>query len=161
MADGFTDALDYPMYVVTAAADGERAGCLVGFASPCSVDPPLFMAWLSTANHTYRVARRASHLAVHVLRSDQKELAALFGGRTGDDTDKLARVDWRPGVGGAPVLADSRAWLVGRIEERFEGGGGDHVGFLLTPVEQSPSGPDGPPLLRLGDVADLTPGHPA
>ncbi|KOX36555.1 MULTISPECIES: flavin reductase family protein [unclassified Streptomyces] len=150
------------MYVVTAAtADGERAGCLVGFASPCSVDPPLFMAWLSTANRTYRVARRASHLAVHLLRSDQKETAALFGGRTGDDTDKFARVEWRPGEGGAPVLADSRAWLVGRVLERFEGGGGDHVGFLLAPVEQSPPDPGGASLLRLADVADLTPGHPA
>ncbi|MFJ4871621.1 flavin reductase family protein [Streptomyces sp. NPDC088757] len=149
------------MYVVTAAAtaDGERGGCLVGFASPCSIEPSRFMVWLSTANRTYRVACRASHLAVHVLRSDQKETAALFGGRTGDDTDKFARVDWRPGEGGAPVLADSRAWLVGRILERVEGG--DHVGFLLDPVEQSASGPDGAPLLRLGDVADLAPGHPA
>lgn len=163
MADGFTEALDYPMYVVTAAtADGERAGCLVGFASPCSIHPPRFMAWLSTANHTYRVACRASHLAVHVLRDDQEETAALFGGRTGDDTDKFARVDWRPGEGGAPVLADCRAWLVGEIRERV--GGGDHVGFLLAPVEQSPPGPSDPsgaPLLRLGDVTDLTPGHPA
>lgn len=79
--DGFTDALDYPVYVVTAVADAERAGCLVGFASQCSIDPPRFMVWLSKANRTYRVACRASHLGVHGLRGDQTEAAELFGGR--------------------------------------------------------------------------------
>lgn len=39
--------LDHPMYVVTAEADGERAGCLVGYASQCSIQPARFMVWLS------------------------------------------------------------------------------------------------------------------
>ncbi|MFF4173324.1 flavin reductase family protein [Streptomyces sp. NPDC001744] len=157
--DGFTDALDYPMYVVTASAGNDRSGCLVGFASQCSIDPLRFVVWLSTANHTCRVAHRATHLAVHVLRSDRKGTAAWFGERTGDDTDTFAGVDWRPGPGGAPVLADSCAWFVGRIVGRV--GGGDHVGFLLAPVEQGPPDTVRPPLLRFGDVVDLTPGHPA
>ncbi|MET9678456.1 flavin reductase family protein [Streptomyces sp. NPDC006482] len=157
--DAFTDVLDYPMYAVTAAAGGEQAGCLVGFASQCSIHPPRFMVWISTANHTYRVARRASHLAVHALRRDQGRMAELFGGRTGDDIDKFGRVAWSPGQGGAPVLLDSCAWLVGRVEGRAEGG--DHVGFLLAPVTQSPPGPVRPPLLRLSDVMGLSPGHPA
>lgn len=93
--DSFTDVLDYPMYVVTAAADGEQAGCLVGFGSQCSIDPPRFMVWISTSNRTYRVARRASHVAVHVLRREQEPTADWFGGRTGDDVDKFERVAWR------------------------------------------------------------------
>ena len=36
----FVSGLDYPMFVVTAAADGRRAGCLVGFTSQVSIDPP-------------------------------------------------------------------------------------------------------------------------
>ncbi|MFE7515155.1 flavin reductase family protein [Streptomyces sp. NPDC057540] len=157
--DAFTDALDNPLFVVTAAADGEPGGCLVGFASQCSIDPPRFMVWLSTANRTYDIARRASHLAVHVLGREQRPLAALFGGRTGDDTDKFAEVDWQPGEGGAPVLDDCRAWFVGRVEAITDGG--DHVGFLLAPVTHGPPAPVRPPLLRLGDVAGLSPGHPA
>ncbi|MEV6250140.1 flavin reductase family protein [Streptomyces sp. NPDC051742] len=158
--DGFTDVLDYPVYVVTTtAADGRRAGCLVGFASQCSIDPPRFMVWLSTANRTCRVARHASHLAVHTLRRDQKGTAELFGGRTGDDIDKFGRVDWWQGPGGVPVLADCCAWFVGRVRERVEGG--DHVGFLLSPVAESGPGPVRPPLLRLSDVGDVTAGHPA
>ncbi|MEV3987385.1 flavin reductase family protein [Streptomyces sp. NPDC049837] len=157
--DAFSDLLDHPMYVVTAAAGGERAGCLVGFASQCSIHPPRFAVWLSTANRTYRVARHSTHLAVHLLHREQGELARLFGGETGDETDKFAHVAWQPRHGAVPVLTGACAWFVGRVHGRT--GGGDHVGFLLDPVETSPPVPGRPPLIMLSDVADLTPGHPA
>lgn len=135
--NAFTDALDCPLYVVTAEAAGERAGCLVGFGSQCSIRPPRFMVWLSRANRTYRVADRADRLAVHVLAHDQEHLARLFGGETGDHTDKFARTAWHRGPGGAPVIDGAPAWFVGRVESRVEGG--DHVGFLLAPeVVQHP-----------------------
>ncbi|MEU8437554.1 flavin reductase family protein [Streptomyces sp. NPDC029216] len=156
----FAVAQDGPLYVVTAAAAGLRAGCLVGFASQCSIDPPRFVVWLSVANHTYGVARRARYLTVHLLRRDQEALARLFGGRTGDRTDKFARIGWRPGRGGCPVLEGVADWFTGRIEAIVVGG--DHEGFLLVPVEKAPEAP-GPAAepLRYGDVRDLEAGHPA
>ncbi|MGW5851068.1 flavin reductase family protein [Streptomyces sp. NPDC055254] len=156
----FPDAVDGPMYVVTAAAGGQPAGCLVGFASQCSIEPPRFVVWLSTANRTYRVAREVRYLTVHVLRRDQRALAELFGARTGDDVDKFAGVAWRPGLGGAPVLAEAGSWFTGRVEGVVAGG--DHVGFLLSPAEQSPPvGAPAAPALRYSDVRDLEAGHPA
>ncbi|MEU3727478.1 flavin reductase family protein [Streptomyces sp. NPDC031705] len=156
-----TEAVDSAMYVVTAASGGRRAGCLVGFASQCSIDPPRFVVWLSTANHTYEVARTASHLTVHVLDRGQRALAELFGGETGDRVDKFARTGWRPGRDGSPVLSDVRVWFTGRIEQVFAGG--DHVGFVLCPVELSGPGGGGraPGALRFGDVRDVEAGHPA
>ncbi|MFG2983370.1 flavin reductase family protein [Streptomyces sp. NPDC048258] len=164
--DPFTEAFDGPMYVVTAAAGGERAGCLVGFASQCSIHPPRFVVWLSTANHTYRVAREAPYLTVHLLRRDQRALAELFGGECGDTVDKFARVGWRPGREGSPVLTDVRTWFTGRVEGRAGdaggAGGGDHVGFLLSPAERCPPVEGAVPApLRLEDVRDLEAGHPA
>ena len=36
--------LDYPMFIATARSErGERAGCLVGFATQCSIDPSRFL----------------------------------------------------------------------------------------------------------------------
>ncbi|MFF7355918.1 MULTISPECIES: flavin reductase family protein [Streptomyces] len=154
--DGFFSRLDPDMCVVTAMADGERAGCLVGFASQCSIRPPRFTVWLSKANHTYRVARAAQHLAVHLLTRDQRDLAELFGGRTGDETDKFAHLAWAEGHGGAVVLRDAAAWFVGTILHRTDGG--DHVGFVLDPVEWG-RGREGP-LLRLSDAAGIAAGHP-
>ncbi|WP_329274784.1 flavin reductase family protein [Streptomyces sp. NBC_00691] len=159
-ADPFTDAFDGPMYVVTVASGGQRAGCLVGFASQCSIDPPRFAVWLSVANHTYRVACTAEHLTVHLLHRDDRALAELFGEETGDRVDKFATIDWRPGVGDSPVLDELRTWFTGRIEGRIEGG--DHVGFLLAPVDVCPPAAGPPPvLLRYRELRDLDPGHPA
>ncbi|MGW8885873.1 flavin reductase family protein [Streptomyces sp. NPDC055749] len=155
--DPFTDVLDCPLYVVTAEAAGERAGCLVGFGSQCSIRPPRFVVWLSNANRTYRVAARADRLAVHLLRHDQVHLARLFGGETGDSTDKFARTAWHPGPGGAPVLDEAPAWFVGRVENRLDGG--DHVGYLLAPEAAQHPACNGLRLLSLADGRGITPGH--
>jgi flavin reductase (DIM6/NTAB) family NADH-FMN oxidoreductase RutF len=155
--DAFTDRLDPDMCVVTAAVGAERSGCLVGFFSQCSLQPVRFAVWISKANHTYGLARRADCLAVHLLTRDQHELAATFGGECGDRVDKFARVKWSPGHGGTVVLDDTAAWFVGTVQGRVDGG--DHVGFLLEPVRWS-EGTEGR-LLRLGDAVDITPGHPA
>ncbi|HEY0357288.1 MAG TPA: flavin reductase family protein [Mycobacteriales bacterium] len=156
----FVSELDYPMFVVTVAVGEsapDRAGCLVGFSTQCSIDPPRLLVCLSRNNHTYRLARTAPALAVHRLRADQHELASLFGEATGDEVDKFARCAWRTGPAGQPVLADSPVWVVGEVLERVDLG--DHVGFLLAPIEVS--GSPGDPPLQFSDVRDLEAGHPA
>ncbi|HWI03814.1 MAG TPA: flavin reductase family protein, partial [Acidimicrobiales bacterium] len=128
-AEAFSDLvgeLDYPMMIVTAGAGGELAGCLVGFATQCSIDPPRFAVWLSRKNHTFRVAGVAGILAVHFLAAGDRALAELFGGSTGDDIDKFSRCRWREGPGGAPVLEDCARWFAGEVIERFPTE--DHVG---------------------------------
>jgi flavin reductase (DIM6/NTAB) family NADH-FMN oxidoreductase RutF len=125
--------LDYPMFIVTTAAGGERAGCLVGFASQVSIDPPRFLAGLSVKNRTFRVASEAEVLVVHLVPQEAEELAELFGGETGDETDKFAQCRWRPGPAGAPVLTDLENWFAGLIVGRHDLG--DHRGFLLEPIE--------------------------
>jgi flavin reductase (DIM6/NTAB) family NADH-FMN oxidoreductase RutF len=144
-------ALDYPMYVVTAAAGDERAGCLVGFATQCSLDP------LSRHNRTCRVAKATDVLAVHVLGADQRPLAELFGAHTGDEVDKFARCPWTPGRQGVPLLDDCHNRLVGRVLGHVDGG--DHLGFVLDVVQAWADGPEAP--LMFQQVRDLEPGHPA
>ncbi|MEV5545632.1 flavin reductase family protein [Streptomyces sp. NPDC052309] len=160
MADmeAFLGRLDPDMCVVTAAAGGERAGCLVGFASQCSIEPVRFVVWLSEVNRTYRVARTADVLAVHLLAREQRALAELFGGQTGDRVDKFRSVRRRQRYGGAVVLEDAEAWFVGRVVRRA--GGGDHIGFVLEPVEWGGRDTPGRPLLRLSDARTIRPGHP-
>lgn len=154
--DAFVEGLDYPMFVVTTCAQ-ERAGCLVGFITQASIDPPRLLVCLSVQNHTYRVARDASFLAVHVLGPDEDRLARLFGEQTGDQIDKFARCSWRAGPGGVPLLEDCPRFVLGRVLEQVPLG--DHVGFLLQPVAvESGSSVQG---LTFEDVEDMSPGHPA
>jgi flavin reductase (DIM6/NTAB) family NADH-FMN oxidoreductase RutF len=56
------------------------------------------------------------------------------------------------------VLEDVEAWFVGRVVERVTGG--DHVGFVLDPVEWGGRETSGRPLLRLGDALTIEAGHP-
>ena len=157
-----TALLDYPMLVVTTAAgsgeDRERSGCLVGFATQASISPPRFLVGLSEANHTYRVALRASALAVHLLGADQDELARLFGEETGDRVDKFASCAWHDGPDGVPVLDDAVACFGGPVRDRIPLG--DHVGFLVEPtwgeVRRASA-----PLLGFARAKRLHPGHEA
>jgi flavin reductase (DIM6/NTAB) family NADH-FMN oxidoreductase RutF len=128
-----TRQLDYPMFIVTTASEGERDGCLIGFSSQVSIKPPRFLACLSVKNRTYRIAARAETLIVHFVPEDAAELAEHFGGETGDELDKFAEVGWREGPGGAPIVAALENWFAGRILQRLDLG--DHCGFLLEPMD--------------------------
>lgn len=148
--------LDYPMLIVTAAFRGERSGCLVGFATQCSIDPPRFLVCISEKNHTFRVAARSEHLAVHFLDRADRPLSLLFGEQTGDETDKFDQCAWteRRGV---PVLDAPKAWFVGRVLERVRLG--DHTGHLLEPVEGKVRGRLDQ--LSFQQVKSMQPGHDA
>jgi len=124
--------LDYSLFIVTAAAGAERSGCLVGFASQVSIHPPRFLVCISVKNHTFAVARRTSVLAVHFVSDHDQEMAALFGGQTGDEVDKFAQCDWHEGPSGVPVLSSLQDWFAGEVLERLNLG--DHWGFLLGPI---------------------------
>lgn len=155
--DAVVEDLDYPMFVVTTVHDGHRAGCMVGFTTQASIDPPRMLVCLSVRNHTHRVARDAELLAVHVLDPDDGPLAELFGGETGDEVDKFAQVRWTEGPGGVPLIDECPRRFVGRILEIVELG--DHTGFLLEPVVAD-SGGSGP-AMGFQQVEDLEPGHEA
>ena len=151
--------LDYPMYIVTAAARGERSGCLVGFGTQTSIRPERFLACISRKNHTLKVAAEADALAVHFLSDEpkQRELAELFGGETGDETDKFERCSWHEGAAGAPLLDDIPNRFVGRVLERLDLG--DHIGFLVDPIDAERG--DRVDELGFQGAKDIEPGHPA
>jgi flavin reductase (DIM6/NTAB) family NADH-FMN oxidoreductase RutF len=149
--------IDYPMFIVTVAADGRRAGCLVGFTTQCSIDPPRFLVCISVANHTFGVARAARVMVMHLVPDDAAGLAELFGSRTGDEVDKFARCEWTPGPEGTPVLAGCPNWFAGRLLRRVPAG--DHWAFLLDPFAAE-SGPD-VDAFTFHRARRMEPGHPA
>ncbi len=146
--------LDYPLYVVTTAVDNELTGCLIGFATQCSIHPPRFLACLSKKNHTLQLARRAAVLAVHVIDEDNRDIAELFGGETGDEVDKFERVRWHY-AHGVPILNACERWFAGRVLEQHDLG--DHVGFLLEPLDTEQHGRS--EQLTFQQARDIEPGH--
>jgi flavin reductase (DIM6/NTAB) family NADH-FMN oxidoreductase RutF len=148
------------MVIATVQADGDRSGCLVGFATQCSIDPVRYLVCLSTSNHTYRVATHATTMAVHVLHDTghDRQLARLFGEATGDEVDKFELCGWSVGPEGVPVL-DGCDWFAGEIHERVDLG--DHAGFVLDVRHDGEAERTAEPYLAFPQVKDLDPGHDA
>ncbi|MGH3374887.1 MAG: flavin reductase family protein [Actinoallomurus sp.] len=148
-------ALPAAARIVTAAAGSARGGCLVGFATQASIDPGRLLVCISIENATFEIARNATHLGVHVVPADRRDLAELFGGETGDEMDKFAGRPMERGSGGEPLLTECGGRLSGRVLGRHEYG--DHVGFLLEPVAVWVDGSSSP--LDIRDAAGIEPGH--
>jgi flavin reductase (DIM6/NTAB) family NADH-FMN oxidoreductase RutF len=155
--DRWVGEIDYPMYIVTTVGGGERAGCLIGFSTQCSIDPVRFLVCLSDKNRTYRVAQRAEFAAMHLVPADAEDLVELFGSNTGDEIDKFAHCEWRPGPGGVPLLERCQNWFAGRILERLSAG--DHGALLLDPIDAGAS--DSPSQFDFHRAKRFEPGHEA
>ena len=84
------------------------------------------MLWsLGTFSQGLSIFQNARHFTVNVLGASQQALADKFAKSS---EDKFTGVEWRPGLGNAPVLADSVANFHCRAANRYYGG--DHVIFL-------------------------------
>jgi flavin reductase (DIM6/NTAB) family NADH-FMN oxidoreductase RutF len=112
--------------IITAAdADGKPVGLTCNSFTSVSLNPPLVLWSLVIYSQSMSAFQSASHFAVNVLGAAQQDLAAKFAVSS---ADKFAGVKWTPGLGGAPVLADSVANFQCRTADRYYGG--DHVIFL-------------------------------
>jgi flavin reductase (DIM6/NTAB) family NADH-FMN oxidoreductase RutF len=112
--------------IITAvAADGKPYGLTCNSFASVSLNPPLVLWSLGMFSQGLGIFQDASHFAVNVLGASQQALAKKFAKSS---EDKFAGVKWTPGLGNAPVLADSVANFQCRAAGRYYGG--DHVIFL-------------------------------
>src|SRR6187397_1277363 len=93
--------------IVTAmTADGMPYGVTCNSFASVSLNPPLVLWSLGMFSQGLTTFQNASHFAVNVLGASQQALASKFAKSS---EDKFAGVEWRPGLGNAPVLAGSVA----------------------------------------------------
>jgi flavin reductase (DIM6/NTAB) family NADH-FMN oxidoreductase RutF len=111
--------------ITAAAADGKPYGLTCNSFASVSLNPPLVLWSLVLYSSSLTVFQNASHFAVNVLGASQQALADKFAIAS---EDKFAGVDWTPGLGNAPLIADSVASFQCRAVNRYYGG--DHVIFL-------------------------------
>ena len=112
--------------IITAAgADNKPYGLTCNSFTSVSLNPPLVLWSLVLYSSSLSIFQNATHFAVNVLGASQRELANKFA-KSSDD--KFTGVDWRPGLGNAPLLTDSIANFQCRSVNRYYGG--DHVIFL-------------------------------
>src|SRR6202789_1239434 len=112
--------------VITAmAGDGKPYGLTCNSFASVSLNPPLVLWSLGMYSQGLPIFQNASHFAVNVLGASQQALATTF---SKSKVDRFDGVDWKPGLGNAPLLAGSVAHFQCRAANRYYGG--DHVIFL-------------------------------
>jgi flavin reductase (DIM6/NTAB) family NADH-FMN oxidoreductase RutF len=155
--DAITELANYPLYVVTTSIADKVSGCLAGFVTQSSIKPLRFIVCVSKVNHTFSIAERSKSMALHLLGSDQADVASLFGEVSGHEAEKFAQVDWALGITQAPILAECAAWVEGSILNRMSAG--DHEAFLMSAADGGRGTHKG--RLMLQDAASLKAGQPA
>jgi len=111
--------------ITSADAEGKPYGLTCNSFASVSLNPPLVLWSLVVYSSSLTAFQNATHFTVNVLGISQQDLANKFA-KSSDD--KFNGVDWTPGLGGAPVLANSVANFQCRSVNRYYGG--DHVIFL-------------------------------
>ncbi|MGR8931415.1 MAG: flavin reductase family protein [Gammaproteobacteria bacterium] len=127
------------VYVIGVASEERHNAFTAAWVSLVSFQPLLLMLSINPNHSSYPILKSAGGFSVNVLRYDQLDLAAHFGGP--NRLDKLAAVDWHVGETGSPLLDDVVAYFECEMTSEFPAG--DHVivlgrvvaGALLQPGE--------------------------
>jgi flavin reductase (DIM6/NTAB) family NADH-FMN oxidoreductase RutF len=126
--------------VITARKpDGQPCGLAATSVVSFSAHPPSLLASIGHASRCHEALAGSERFGVHILRSDELELAHVFAGK-GDD--KFAGVEWA-WDGDVPALGGTLAYLRCRRADAFRRY--DHT-VLIGDIEQGRIEP-GEPLL--------------
>jgi flavin reductase ActVB len=128
-----------PVSVVTTVdISGTPRGVTVGTLCSVSLNPPLVMFCLDLCCRSHEALTSAPRILIHVLRSDQADIAARFA-RTDVDRFEGLSDSWH----GLPTIPDTAVRLVGARHEVVAGG--DHT--LVVCLVEAAEVASGDPLL--------------
>jgi flavin reductase (DIM6/NTAB) family NADH-FMN oxidoreductase RutF len=135
---------DRELWLVSAVADGIRAGLIATFVNQASIVPdmPRVLVGLAQQHHTAQVVARSGRFLLHLLTEDQIDLVWRFGlhsGRAGDKWNGVACIETATG----PRLTGALAWVECRVEAALNSG--DRTVYLAA-VEAADVQRSGPPL---------------
>ena len=140
------------VYVIGVSHNGRSNAFTAAWLTQVSFDPLLLSLSVNPEHFSYQLLRESGVFAVSILKKGQLDVARHFGCRSGESSDKLAGVRWRPGRLGAPVLLDAAGYL----ECRVVGGmpTGDHEVVVARVANGELLDPEAP-ILGYGETDDM------
>lgn len=131
--------------IVTAcASDGTLVGLTASSFNSVSLAPPLVLWSLAQSAGSMAAFSQGSHYAIHILSSEQQDLARQFSTR---NVDRFAGVGFSLGASGAPIIEGALATFECFNRSQYQEG--DHVIFVGE-VERCTHHHSGSPLLYHG-----------
>ena len=82
-------AINYGLYVLTAADGDEYAAAGVNWLSQASFEPPLVMVGIKADSDSHPIIERTGAFAVNVLAEDQLDIGKAFFRSTEVDGDRI------------------------------------------------------------------------
>lgn len=129
--------------IVTTMVDDVPYGLAVNAFSSLSIDPPTALVCVASTSATHPRLFLGDTLAVNILAHDQADVVKKFA-RSGGD--KFAKLEWRTGLAGCPIIDGVSAYIELRIEHRLPAY--THTIFIGHVIEAAAT--DAPPLIYLG-----------
>ncbi|HUE73760.1 MAG TPA: flavin reductase family protein [Pirellulaceae bacterium] len=153
--DSVLKLIDREVWIVTAAAAGQRGGLTATWLSTVSIDRqrPAVLAGIAPNHFTCELIEQSHAFVAHLLRSDQAPLAWNFARDSGRARDKFSGLPFALGSSGAPILQDCLAWLECRVFARYDAG---DRRFYWADVVAAAQVSDGLPLREKALVSSLS-----
>jgi len=129
--------------VLTATENGKSYGITVSSFTSVSLEPPLVLLSIARAARNHAIFVNAKEFAVNLLADDQRSVSDRFAGRT-QLSEKFEGLRVYSDATGAPIIADTRAYIECRNWRIHEGG--DHS-LILAEVINAKKLSEKPPLV--------------
>jgi flavin reductase (DIM6/NTAB) family NADH-FMN oxidoreductase RutF len=150
--------IPYGLYVLTAENGGAVAAATVNWVTQASFAPPLVAVGVKTDSHAHALIKQSGAFALNVLGKGQQATAYTFFKPAERQGSTISGEPYRAGSTGAPILANTPAYvecrLVGTVEK------GDHSVFVGEVVDagvaKAPEGRPDDATLWLKDLGDKT-----
>jgi ferric-chelate reductase [NAD(P)H] len=99
--------LSYGLYLLTSCEEDRMNGQLINTAIQVTSDPPRVAVIVNKENLTHEFIQKSGVFSISVLEeSAPMSFFGPFGFRSGRDFDKFAKVPYRKGLTGSPLVID-------------------------------------------------------
>lgn len=122
------------VYILTSRNDNRYGAATVTWLSQISFKPPLIMAAVRTGSNVFQCMQESRVATIHILGSDQKEIAQKFFSPT---KSKGSLINGEPFVAGktsSPILQNVPVYVECRVKQIVDSGG-DHAVVIMEVVE--------------------------
>ena len=128
-------SMSYGLYVVSAEADGQRAGCVINTATQVTATPPRLMVAVHKDNVTTGVIERAGAFTVTAIdKTADMPYIGNFGFRTSANFDKFEKYGCETSAVGSPYSPEHACALFAcRVVETVDVG--THLLFIGDVVD--------------------------
>lgn len=137
------------VYVIGVTDGNQYNAFTAAWVIQVSFQPLLLALSINPHHRSYAMLKAGGSFTVNVLGREQLALARHFAAPI---ADRLAKLPWRPGKTGAPILSQALAYLECHLEENYPAG--DHRLILGRAVGGALLNPGEPLLYRDTDDMD-------